>query len=350
VYALGVGVAAWLVLSAGVSLALRDDGEAARQRGARTACWIVLLGIVTVVMLLPTHAVWRRYLPLPAGAAEDPDTTVAAAAGTCDAEADEADDAPGAPPARGLCGGYADLFARADFWIAFAVLLGAVCFAVVVMNNLAPLTASLWPVAPGAAWRTRADDGAYEATVGALVLLFSGGNVAGRVAAARAADRCRPRVARLAWLVPTLALTLLANTALLLAPAVATLFAVVPLAGFGLGCAYALRPLTVTDLFGAGRFAEVWGVLGAAPCLPALVVGTLIAGHYADERAARVGGAFTIRGRRFCLGAPCYAVPLAVSWCVVAAAGGAAVLLWRRNHRAAATCDVDGDGDEVALR
>ena len=345
VLAVTVALAAWQLLAAAVMLGLVPGLPAS----APLLAWSVLLALA--FSLVPLRWAWRARFPLHdelsrrlPGASPLPEWWPHVESGASPTAASPPAPLPAEPAspvdvtpvaAEGLS--VPEALRRGDFWLVLTCLMGGLTFGVTVVNNLSTLVASLWPnVEPRTTWPAdSAEARRFERTVGALVGLFSSGNVAGRLAiayAAEAAQRCVPRPA---WFVAAVAGTVATNVALLLAPRLDTLFAVVPLAGASVGALFSVAPLSTADLFGLKHYAKLWGTIVIAPCASTILIAALLAGHVADAHAATDGGRFRIAGRAFCRGVGCYRTTFLATLAVLCATLVAALVLARRIWRRA---------------
>jgi MFS family permease len=223
-----------------------------------------------------------------------------------------------------------------DFWLLFVSLAGGLCFCMTLLNNLAGVTASFTQDVTdnGEAWPPGGEKHAYlQRVTGALVVLFSCSNVAGRLLVGFLADRFQGLVPRVAWMVAGVALALTGNLLLLVVPLTGALFIAAPLAGSAVGFLFGTSPLSTTELFGLKQFATIWGVMVFGPCFPTVLVATLLAGSTSDAESHRSW--FTVKSHRYCVGSACYRDAMLVSLGVGLVALAAAAMLTHRRYAAA---------------
>jgi hypothetical protein len=206
------------------------------------------------------------------------------------------------------------LLRSAPFYLLMVCMVCALGFPITLLNNLAPLVASMHGEIANKAVLPELLPG-IKLQIAILVPLFAVGNAWGRMLCGVAMDRWSAGLPRWLWFVVAIAFQAVVNAVLLVDWGQDILFAVVPLAGVTLGFFFTAGPTAVSDIFGPAHFPSCWGIVTIAPCLSTEVLGTLVAGRVADHVAAE--SFFVANERVYCLGEQCYRITFGVTLLVL---------------------------------
>jgi MFS family permease len=213
-----------------------------------------------------------------------------------------------------------------NFWLLALSITAALAFPVTFLNNLAPFIQSIRP--PNDLSTTQSVH--LERVIGADIALFSVGNSLGRLASGFVAHTftARLNMPRWGWFIAACSLHFAANGSLFLSMSVSTMYWVSFVAGAGLGVTFSIAPIATSDMFLEQNFATMWGALTISPCITTELLGTLLAGHIADE-GSKVSH-IIVNGHTYCSGPQCFHVTFIVTLLVECVGLMAAVVLLRR--------------------
>ncbi|CUE72057.1 nodulin-like protein, putative [Bodo saltans] len=215
---------------------------------------------------------------------------------------------------------------QANFWLLALAITSALAFPVTFLNNLTPYVQSIRPTSE----LSSAQSVHLERVIGADIALFSVGNSLGRLASGFVAHTftARLNMPRWGWFVAASLLHFCANGVLLISMDISAMYWVAFIAGAGLGVTFSISPIATSDMYLEQNFATMWGALTISPCITTELLGTLLAGHVADEASEE--SHIVVNGHTYCSGTECFQLTFIVTLLVECVGLVATLVLLKR--------------------